>query len=146
MQIDKIGRQLIYNEEGVVLNSYLCSAGIPTLGIGFTYYPSTGKKVKMGEKITRVECDQIFNQIIKTFEQAVNKAIKVALTQNQFNALVSLCFNIGVGAFTGSTLVKKINTQSHILDIEKWFLAWKNSGGKPILLNRRKREFKIYNT
>jgi len=146
MKIDKTGRDFIYKEEGVVLSAYLDQVGIPTIGVGFTYYPGTGKKIKMGEKITQKQCDEIFDQIIKLYEEGVNGAIKVVLTQNQFNALVSLCFNIGVTAFTKSTLVKKINAKSPIGEIEKWLLVWCNAGGKPILLPRRKREFKLYCT
>ncbi|WP_432714795.1 lysozyme [Pedobacter sp.] len=145
MKIDIKGRELIYKEEGVVLSAYLDSVKIPTIGVGFTFYPN-GDKVKMGDKITHVKCDEIFDKIVVQFEQAVNKAIKVPITQNQFNAMVSLCFNIGVKAFSDSTLVKKINSNSSILEVEKWFTAWCNAGGAPILLGRRKREFKIYTT
>lgn len=144
MTIDKRGKDFIYKEEGVVLSAYKDQVGIPTIGVGFTYYPNTGKKVKMGDKITQAQCDQIFSKIIKVYEEAVNKGIKAVLTQNQFNALVSLCFNIGCGAFAGSTLVKKINTKAPLAEIEKWLTAWRNAGGKPILLARRQREFKLY--
>lgn len=144
MTIDKKGKDFIYKEEGVVLNAYKDQVGIPTIGVGFTYYPGTGRKVKMGDKITQVECDLIFKEIVKLYEEAVNRSIRVVLTQNQFNALVSLCFNIGCAAFAGSTLVKKINTKSSWEEIEKWLTAWKNAGGKPILLARRQREFKLY--
>ena len=145
MKIDIKGRAFIYQEEGVKLNAYLDQVGIPTIGVGFTFYPGTGKKVKMGDKITQLECDQIFDKIIKLYEEGVNGAVKVVLTQNQFNALVSLCFNIGV-AFSKSTLVKKLNAKSPLVEIEKWLLVWKNAGGKPILLPRRKREFALYKT
>ncbi|RAJ25007.1 lysozyme [Pedobacter cryoconitis] len=144
MKINKLGRDFIYHEEGVVLKAYLDQVKIPTIGVGFTFYPGTGKKVKMGDKITQTECDQIFDQIIKIYEEGVNGAVKLVLTQNQFNALVSLCFNIGVAAFSKSTLVKKINAKSPIAEIEKWLLVWCNAGGRPILLPRRKREFKLY--
>ena len=144
MKIDLNGRKLIYGEEGVRLNAYLDQVGIPTIGVGFTFYPNKGQKVKMGDKITMTECDSIFDKIIILFEDSVNKNIKVKLTQNQFNALVSLAFNIGASAFAGSTLVKKINASAPLVEIEKWFTAWCNAGGKPILLARRKREFKIY--
>jgi lysozyme len=146
VKINKKGKDFIYQEEGVILHAYLDQVSIPTIGVGFTYYPGTGKKVKMGEKITQAECDLIFDQIMKNYEEGVNNAIKVVLTQNQFNALVSLCFNIGVHAFQKSTLVKKINAKAPISEIEKWLLVWCNAGGKPILLPRRKREFKLYTT
>lgn len=144
MKIDKAGRDFIYKEEGAVLHAYLDQVGVATIGVGFTFYPVTGKKVKMGETITQAQCDQIFDQIIKLYEEGVNGAIKVVLTQNQFNSLVSLAFNIGVAAFTKSTLVKKINVKSPIAEIEKWLLVWRNAGGQPILLPRRKREFKLF--
>jgi lysozyme len=144
MTIDNSGVKLIYKEEGVRLKAYLDQVGIPTIGVGFTYYPGTGRKVKISDRITLVGCDTIFKHIIKVYEEAVNRSIKVILTQNQFNALVSLCFNIGAAAFAGSTLVKKINLKSPTIEIEKWFLAWCKAGGKPILLARRKREFKLY--
>lgn len=146
MNINKTGKDFIYKEEGVLLNAYQCQAGIWTIGVGFTYYPGTGKKVQKGDTITAVECDVIFNEIIKDYEEAVNRSIKVVLTQNQFNALVSLCFNIGCAAFASSTLVEKINAKAPLAEIEKWLCVWRNAGGKPILLSRRKREFKLYNT
>ncbi|MBE9598735.1 lysozyme [Pedobacter sp. MC2016-24] len=146
MNINKDGKDFIYQEEGVLLKAYKDQIGIPTIGVGFTYYPGTGNKVKIGDKITEVECDLIFKEIIKIYEEAVNNSIKVVLTQNQFNALVSLSFNIGCTAFVGSTLVKKINAKAVLTEIEKWLLIWRNAGGKPILLDRRKREFKLYTT
>lgn len=144
MKINENGRKLIYSEEGVRLKAYKCSAGVWTISVGATYYPSTGKRVKEGDTISLVESDRIFNEIVKVYEEAVNRSIKVVLTQNQFNALVSLCFNIGAAAFATSTLVKKINAKAPIKEIEKQFLAWKNAAGKPILLGRRQREFKMY--
>ncbi|WP_316817277.1 lysozyme [Pedobacter nyackensis] len=146
MNINKQGKDFIYKEEGVLLNAYKCSADVWTIGVGFTFFPNTGRKVKEGDKITQVECDLIFKEIIKLYEEAVNRSIKVVLTQNQFNALVSLCFNIGCAAFASSTLVKKINTKSPLPEIEKWLCVWKNAGGKPILLARRKREYALYIT
>lgn len=144
MKIDLKGRKFIYQEEGVKLKAYLDQVGIPTIGVGFTFYPGKGKKVKVGDVITQIECDQIFDQIVKLYEEGVNSSIKVVLTQNQFNALTSLCFNIGVHAFSQSTLVRKINAKASIVEIEKWLLVWCNAGGKPILLDRRKREVKLF--
>lgn len=146
MNINTKGKDFIYKEEGVLLTAYQCQAKIWTIGAGFTYYPGTGKKVQKGDKITVVECDVIFKEIIKVYEEAVNRSIKVVLTQNQFNSLVSLCFNIGCAAFAGSTLVKKINARASLTEIENWLCVWRNAGGKPILLARRQREFKLYTT
>jgi len=144
MEINISGRTLIYQEEGVKLSAYLDPVGIPTIGVGFTFYPGTGRKVKMGDRITQSECDQIFEEIVKLYEEGIDGAIKVVINQNQFNALVSLCYNIGVYAFTTSTLVRSINIKAPIAEIERWFLAWRFAGGDPILLARRRREFAVY--
>ena len=65
------------------------------------------------------------------------------LNQNQFDALVSLVFNIGTGAFARSTLLKRLNVGDYNGAAEA-FLMWRNAGGKPILLNRRKREKALF--
>jgi lysozyme len=146
MKIDITGENFIIKEEGMVLHPYLDSAGIPTIGVGCTYYED-GTKVKMtDEPITEERALQLFRNLVKPFEQTVNRVIRVQMTQNQFNALVSLCFNIGVSAFSRSTLVKKINARASLPEIEVWFLVWNKVGGEPILLGRRKREFELYTT
>jgi lysozyme len=143
--IDKAGRDFIYKEEGVRLKAYLDVAGIPTIGVGFTYYPS-GKKVQLGESINMYQCDLMFDTVVKTYENAVNKAVKVPLNQSQFNALVSFTFNVGAGAFQKSTLLKKINNGAAESEIRTEFLKWKIAGGKVIdgLLKRRIREANLY--
>ncbi|MEJ5961652.1 lysozyme [Pedobacter immunditicola] len=146
MKLDLTGENFIIKEEGMVLHPYLDSAGIPTIGVGCTYYED-GSQVKMtDEPITEERALQLFRTLVKTFEQTVTRVIRVPLTQNQFNALVSLCFNIGVSAFSRSTLVKKINARAPLTEIEVWFLVWNKVGGEAVLLGRRKREFELYTT
>lgn len=146
MNIDLEGRKFIYNEEGVRLKAYRDIASIPTIGVGFTYYPGTGKKVQMGDTITQEQCDDIFTHIISTYEQSVTDAVKVTLNQHQFNALVSFTFNVGVNAFQHSTLLKLINAKASQDAITAQFLLWKKAGGKVIedLLERRKREAALF--
>jgi lysozyme len=144
MKLDTTGENFIIKEEGMVLHPYKDSAGIPTIGIGCTYYED-GTKVQMTDApITEERAIQLFRHLATTFEQTVSRSIRLALTQNQFNALVSLCFNIGVGAFSKSTLVKKINGKAPLFEVETWWLVWNKVAGEPILLGRRKREFELY--
>jgi len=146
MKLDLSGENFIIKEEGMVLHPYLDSAGILTIGVGCTYYED-GTKVKMtDEPITKERALQLFRNLVIAFEQTVTRVIRVPLTQNQFNALVSLCFNIGVSAFSRSTLVKKINSRASLPEIETWFLVWNKVGGEPVLMGRRKREFELYTT
>jgi lysozyme len=79
-----------------------------------------------------------FFQDLRRFENAVNGSVAVSLEQNQFDALVSFSFNVGVGAFTGSTLLKKLNAGSYD-DVPGELMKWTKGGGKTLqgLVNRR---------
>ena len=108
MTTSAAGRAKITEREGNKLVAYLDSVGVWTIGVGHT--AAAGEPVpKKGMKITAALSDAILGRDLATFETAVNRAVKVALTQNQFDALVSLAFNIGGGAFAKSTLVKHLN-------------------------------------
>lgn len=145
MKLDDAGIKFISKEEGIRLKAYKCSAGVWTIGIGSTYYPS-GAKVKEGDQITLPEVYTIFSNVVREFELTVIRSIKITLNQNQFNALVSLCYNIGVGAFSKSTLVKKINSGESLEIINQWFLVWNKVKGRAnlALLQRRKREISLF--
>lgn len=143
MKTSQKGLEFLHREEGLRLKAYLDSAGIPTIGYGNTYYEN-GSKVKMGDSITKERADSLFELVLKQFENAVNKAVKVQLTQNQFDALVSFTYNVGIAALNRSTLLKKINANPCDPTITSSFEAWKNAGGKPILLKRRQREAALY--
>lgn len=140
----RVGLDFIAQEEGLRLKPYKCSAGVPTIGIGSTYYED-GSKVKMTDApITRERAYILFENVLKHYEMCVYTCTRDDINQNQFDALVSLAFNIGTNAFKKSTLVKRVNKDPKGADIEGAFLMWKNAGGKPILLNRRKREYALY--
>lgn len=147
MEIKKVSRKgldFIIKEEGLVLKPYKCSAGVPTIGIGSTYYED-GSKVKMTDKpITKERAEQLFINVLKHYEMCIYTSTRDDINQNQFDALVSLCFNIGTHAFKKSTVLKRVNANPYDTNIEPAFLMWKNAGGKPILLNRRKREYQLY--
>jgi lysozyme len=140
----KRGLDFIAKEEGVVLKPYKCSAGVVTIGIGSTYYED-GTKIKMTDApITKERAYALFQNVLKHYEMCVYTSTRDDINQNQFDALVSLAFNIGTHAFKKSTLVKRVNKNPKGADIKGAFLMWKNAGGKPILLNRRKREYELY--
>lgn len=143
--LDTFGYKLIQQFEGLKLKAYQDSVGIWTIGYGNITYLD-GKKVKKGDEITREQADLMFKQTANKFALDVAKLIDVCLTQNQFNALVSLAYNIGISAFKGSTLLKKVNVNHNDKSIANEFLKWKMAGGKVIqgLLNRRIKESEVY--
>lgn len=147
MTLDKIGVAFLHNEEGLRLKAYKDQIGKWTIAFGNTFMMN-GEAVKEGDELSMDEANQLFAAKIKGYEAAVNKGVKVSITQSQFNALVSLCYNIGTAGFLNSTLLKKINAKAPATEIEAQFNLWKKGGGKvlPVLVARRKREFKLYQT
>ena len=144
MKLDDNGYQLIAHFEGLKLKPYLCDAGIPTIGYGNTFYPG-GKKVTTHDtSITKEYALEIFKGIANDFASNVSKLLSKQVTQNQFNAMVSLAYNIGIGAFAKSTVLRWVNINPNDHNIAKAFLMWKNAGGQPILLSRRIKESQIY--
>ncbi|MEJ4088231.1 lysozyme [Galbibacter orientalis] len=148
MKINNDGINLILKFEGYSGKPYLCPAGIPTIGYGNTYYPD-GTKVTMNDKRTnKVKAKEMFFLIVKKYEDAVNNKVTTTLTQNQFNALVSFCYNVGVHAFSLSTLLKKVNNDCYDITIIDEFLKWVKINKKVSqgLKNRRKEELALYFT
>jgi lysozyme len=146
MKLNNAGYLLICKFEGLSLIPYLCSAKVPTIAYGNCYYPN-GKKVTMQDKaITKPEAFEMFKFIADKFALKVNELIKSNVNQNQFNACVSLSYNIGLNAFSKSTLLKKVNFNPDDLTIKNEFLKWNKAGGKEIkgLTNRREQESQIY--
>ncbi|TXI14812.1 MAG: lysozyme [Pedobacter sp.] len=139
------GLNFLIKEEGLSLRPYRCAGGVPTIGIGCTFYPD-GRKVKLGDPpITREEAIQMLKILLKDFESRVCKSVRQELNQRQFEALVSLCFNIGTSAFASSMVLKRVNVNPNDPAIKQAFEAWKMAAGKPILLGRRVREWRWYN-
>ena len=140
MRISENGIEFIRQLEGEKLTAYPDIVGIWTIGVGHTGFVDV-KPVARGMAITKEKSKELLTADLKRFESAVNNAVKVTLTQNQFDALVSLAFNIGEGAFARSTLVNKLNAGDKKGAAEQ-FLVWKNAGGRVSqgLLNRRQKE------
>lgn len=137
MKTSQTGIEFITSEEGCILHVYKDAVGLPTIGVGHL--------VKPGEHFTSITLDQAHDLLradLATAEAAVN-GLQADITQNEFDALVSLTFNIGVAAFGRSTLARKV-VQGAKEAAAAEFLKWKNAGGKPILLKRRQREKALY--
>jgi lysozyme len=139
MKISEEGLNLIKNCEGLRLTAYQCSAGVWTIGYGHT------KGVQEGDSCTVEEANKWLLEDVSLAESAVNSQ-RLKINQNQFDALVSFCFNVGVKAFKESTLVKKIKANPNDPTIEEEFARWKYVSGNVVsgLVNRREKESNLY--
>jgi lysozyme len=140
-----LGLNLIKKYEGLRLTSYLCPAGVPTIGYGSTRYPN-GKKILLGEKLTNEkEATQLLLATLSPYEDAVNKHLP-NINQCQFDALVCFAYNLGTGALIKSTLLKKAKANNADPSILDEFLRWNKAGGKVLagLTNRRREEANLY--
>lgn len=137
MHISPSGIDLIRNFESLRLNAYDDGVGVWTIGFGTTKYPN-GTRVKKGDTCTLDQAKAYMHNDLKAFEQTVSSAVKVPINQNQFDALVSLAYNIGSTAFKNSTLVKRLNEGNYKAAAEQFGL-WVNARGKRLqgLVNRR---------
>ncbi|MGN6142255.1 MAG: glycoside hydrolase family protein [Mesorhizobium sp.] len=128
------GRSAITQREGCVLTAYTDSAGVLTIGVGHTS-AAGAPKVSKGMKITAAQADEILSRDLAAVEATVSRSVKVPLNQNEFDALVSLVFNIGGGAFKGSTLLRKLNAGDRA-GAANQFTAWNKATvkGKKVAL------------
>lgn len=123
MQLSTNGIQLIKHFEGLSLNAYRDSAGVWTIGYGSTRYHD-GKPIKPGDKLaSQAQADALFTNTLSPYEQAVNNLVKVPLTQQQFDALVSFTYNEGTGALEESTLLRKLNVHDYAAAADQ-LLVW----------------------
>ena len=126
------GLQLIKDFEGLRLKAYLCPAGVPTIGWGHTM------GVKIGETITEAQASDYLVEDIAPIEVLLNSQ-HINFRQEQFDALVSWIFNLGVNAFGGSTMLKYIRDNRSDEDITDQMVRWVNVGKKPLVGLKRRR-------
>lgn len=143
MKISQNGIELIKSFEGCVLTGYPDVGGVPTVGYG-----STGPDVYIGMKITQAEAERRLAKELEHFENGVSNLVKVAINQNEFDALVSFSFNVGLGAFQRSTLLRLLNDGTERDIVSSEFLRWNKVDGKPVegLTRRRKAEQALFLT
>jgi lysozyme len=137
---------LIKQFEGFEKTSYKCPAGIWTIGYGSTMW-NDGRKVEQGQKITLEGGEMLLRWELKNKSSAL---IGLTLNQNQYDALLSFIYNLGVGAFKKSTLYKKVKINANDDSIRDEFMKWNKArvNGKLVelkgLTNRRKSEINLY--
>ena len=138
---------LIKHYEGCKLKAYRCAAGILTIGYGNTYYPD-GRRVKEGDVITKEQAAEYLPLILKTYAISVHDKVRVGINQNQFDALCSFAYNVGIGAFDKSTLLQVVNRERPFDEIEIQFMRWNKANAKVLkgLTARRKSEFHLFKT
>lgn len=139
MKTSDSGLGLIKEYEGLKTKAYLCPAGVPTIGYGHT------QGVAMGDVCTEQQATDWLKEDCAVAELTVNTNVKVALTQGQFDALVSFVFNLGAGNFVKSTLLKKLDAGDYAGAAEE-FGKWINVNGEPSsgLSRRRAAEIALF--
>lgn len=139
MKTSPKGLDFIKRAEGMRLDAYQCSAGVWTIGVGHT------KGVKKGDKITEAQALEWLIDDVIPCEIAVNELVKVPISQGAYDALVSLIFNIGRGAFASSTLIKLLNRGDYT-GAAGQFERWCRAGGAviPGLMKRRHAEAAMF--
>lgn len=141
MKLDKNGYKSLHEREGLRLKPYLDTRGIPTISLGVTYYPN-GKKVTMKDKpLTLKEAQELGKTTADDFAKFVDSKLTKPVNQNQFNALVSIAYNIGKTAFSNSTLLRYVNIDPNQLIIADAFAMWRKNTE---LYGRRASEIKQY--
>jgi lysozyme len=141
MKLDKIGLKELHTREGLELKPYLDTKGIPTIAMGNTFYLD-GRKVTMKDKpLTLKEALELSKKVVERFEKAVNSAVKVTVTQNQYNSLVSIIYNIGVTGFKNSTFLRLLNKNPNDPKIYAAIMMWTKDKE---LIGRRTQEAKQY--
>lgn len=135
------GIELIKHFESFRADAYVCPAGVLTIGYGTT------SGVKRGQKITEAQATALLGRDLMIFENAVKRLVKVPLSQNQFDALVSFAYNCGAANLASSTLLKLVNANQFQL-VPAQFLRWNKGGGKVLagLTRRRKAEAWLWQT
>ena len=140
MKISQEGIDLIKHFEGCALESYLCSAGVLTIGYGTT------KNVVEGMKITQNQAEELLAKDLEEFEEYVEDLIDVPLEQNQFDALVAWTYNLGPTNLKTSTLRKVLNKGAYD-DVAEQIKRWNKANGKVLkgLVRRRNAEAELFN-
>lgn len=119
--------------------AYLCPANVWTIGYGTT------EGVRPGLVITQAQAERLLQRDLTKFEDAVNELVRVPLTQNQFDALVSFTYNVGATAFANSTLLRKLNAGDKT-GAAGQFQRWNKAGGRVLtgLVRRRADEANLF--
>jgi lysozyme len=155
MQISENGQKKIVAWEGFQPRAYHDAAGKLTIGVGHLLTQSElssgkiwiqGEAVRYAAGLSDRQVLDLLAQDLEGAENAVNECVEVELQQNQFDALVSFCFNVGATAFKNSTLLRRLN-QGGYEEVPAQLRRWVHGNGVvlPGLVNRRKNEIDLWN-
>jgi lysozyme len=134
------GLALTEQFEGCRLTAYQDQVGVWTIGYGHT-----GLDVKPGMTVTSAQAEALLAQDVLSAAACVNNVVVVKITQEEFDALVDFVFNLGVGAFSGSTMLRKLNA-GDFTGAAAQFDLWDRAGGAIVagLLRRREAEAELF--
>lgn len=140
MQTNAAGLALIKQFEGLRLNAYQDMVGVWTIGYGHT-----GPDVTPGLVINQQQAEQLLSSDLTRFETGVSRLVSVALNPNQFSALVSFSYNLGLGSLQSSTLLRLLNMGDYA-GAAAQFPRWDRAGGREVagLLRRRQAEKALF--
>lgn len=140
MKINSKGLDIIKKFEGLRLSAYLCPAGVLTIGYGTT------AGVKKDMTITEAEASKMLSDHLEKIERQISALVAPKLTENEFSALCSLVYNIGIGNFEKSSLLKKLNKNEKRENVAEEFLKWRMAAGKVLkgLEKRRAAEKELF--
>ena len=141
MKLNEAGLKALHEREGLKLKPYLDTQGVPTIAMGNTYYLD-GTPVKMTDPaLSKMHAEKLANLTAMDFAKKVDSLVKSKVNQNQFNALVSLAYNIGINGFANSTVLRKVNINPNDPKIKDAFMMWTKNKE---LIGRRKSEVNQY--
>jgi lysozyme len=146
MNLNQKGIDLIKFYEGFRAAPYLDFCKIPTIGYGCTYYPDGRKVTLLDSPVTEEQASELLQEILQTyFCPNIERLIKVDLNDNQFSALVSFAYNLGLHSLEKSTLLKYVNSENYAA-ASREFLKWSKANGTILLglLQRRKEETQLF--
>ena len=146
LHLSQKGLDLIKQFEGLKLKPYLCPANIATVGFGNTYYPD-GTKVKLTDPaITAQKAEELLKFLVQSYEKGVDSFCRDDISQQNFDALTSFAYNVGLGNLQKSTLIKKVNLNPNDPAIRLEFMKWNKGAGKVLagLIRRRQAEADLY--
>lgn len=139
-KISSVGStKLIREFEGLELTAYTDIVGVWTIGYGHT------KTAERGMVITQKGAEALLRHDLDWVEKAINKGVKTPLTQNQYDALASLIYNVGATAFSKSTILRRLNAEDYV-GASSEFKRWNKAGGRVVngLTRRRKAEQELF--
>lgn len=143
MRMSREGKAMLTHLEGICLTRYLCSSNVWTIGIG-----ATGTEIKdikqwpRNKSITVQEAFELLDKSLHRYERAIRKALKVEVPQHAFDALVSWCYNVGIGWAPKATVIKLINKGVPVSN-RRVYNALMRYKKPPTIIGRRKKEARL---